>query len=85
MTDIPEEDTELYSPTDAAALVGCSVQTLRDYEDQGLIKVIRDSRGNRLFTRRVIEQAKKTYEARLAKYGRTGRRKFLVTSTSTTE
>jgi DNA-binding transcriptional MerR regulator len=79
-------DEEYFSISDACALSGLSPQTLKTYESQRVLGPIkRDSRGVRLYTMRDIEQARQINESRLARHGRTGlRRKFIVTSTSTT-
>jgi DNA-binding transcriptional MerR regulator len=77
-------DVEYFSLSDAAALSGLSTQTLKTYEQQGVLGPIkRDSRGTRLFTLKDIEQAKKVNEARLARHGRTGNRRKLIVSTYT--
>jgi len=44
-----------YSIKDAAAMTGLSAYTIRYYEDAGLMRVGRDSRGNRLFEEADLE------------------------------
>lgn len=48
-----------------ASIVGCCSETVRRYDDQGLLDgVIRDTSNNRLFSQATAEQAKRIYESR---------------------
>lgn len=67
-----------YTISDAAALSGVSPNTLRTYEESGLIGTIRrTSRGDRLYSLENIRAARKIYEARIARKGLTGTRRQL--------
>ena len=77
------DEVEYLSLSTAAALAGVSGQTLWAYEAQGVLGPIkRDNTGRRLYTLADVEAAKKVNEQRLARHGRTGRRR-VVTSTYT--
>jgi|HubBroStandDraft_4_1064222.scaffolds.fasta_scaffold896383_2 DNA-binding transcriptional MerR regulator len=74
---------QFYTVCDAASLCGIAVQTLKRYEADGLIIVRRDSRGARLYSEADIALIRKHVEARATRHGKTGRRR-LVFATSTT-
>jgi hypothetical protein len=75
-------DSPLYCAADIEALVGRGRATLRSWEEQGLVKLRRDSRGNLIATEAEVAQLKKLAALRDARHGKTGRRR-LVIATST--
>lgn len=46
----------------AAQMVPCSESTLRNYADTGVVTVVRDSNGRRLFTAEDVETVRKHRE-----------------------
>ena len=81
---MPTDEVEYFSMSDACALSGLSPQTLKAYEQQGVLgPILRDSRGVRLYTMSDVERARQVNEARLARHGRTGLRRRLHVSTQT--
>lgn len=75
-------DGPIYCAADIEALVGRGRATLRAWEEQGLTKLRRDSRGNLIANDAEITQLKKLAALRDERHGRTGRRR-LVIATST--
>ncbi|HEX7044485.1 MAG TPA: MerR family transcriptional regulator [Burkholderiales bacterium] len=55
---MPTKQATLYGISDAARAAGVAESTLRRYDRQGVISVIRDSTGKRLFTPEEIEKAR---------------------------
>ena len=81
------ETDQLFTISDASALSGLSPGTLKLYEANGDLKnhpPKRDSRGVRLYSMATIVEAKKVYASRLAQHGRTGRRRFVVATSTVT-
>ena len=68
------DDSPLYSMSDAAPRVGVSSKTLVEYEACGLIKPKRTSRGIRLYTDADIAAARRIHAARIERRGKTGPR-----------
>jgi hypothetical protein len=80
MTNTFDEDRdrsqpELFQAARAAALAGVSSHTMRQYAEDGLIRPLRTVSGTRLYTMADIEQAKRIYQARCERHGKTGHRR----------
>jgi len=72
-------EPRLFGISDACSLSGVSPGTLRRYEQEGVIGPIeRDSRGVRLYTLANIAAAKRKYNERIERHGRTGRRRLML-------
>lgn len=62
---MPSRTPELFSISAAAAEIGCCVETVRRYCDDGIINCVRDSAGRRLLTPTDIQRARE-YRAQTA-------------------
>jgi MerR family regulatory protein len=75
------QDDQLFNTSDAAALTGVSVATIIRYERDGIVSPFRrDSRGNRLFSKKDVEDIIKQAEVRAKRISRPRRRLVHVVS-----
>jgi hypothetical protein len=78
----PARDEPIFTAADMEALVGRERETFRRWEEQKLIKLRRDSRGNLIATTDDIRRLRQIAASRDERHGRTGRRRTVI-ATST--
>jgi DNA-binding transcriptional MerR regulator len=83
---VKPEDDQNFASSDAAALVGVSSATLREWQKCGLVPwQRRDSVGNRLYNKSEIELLRKIKTEREIRHGRTGRRSLVIATSTFTK